>query len=165
MDPNKRKLAEGWLDQASTHLSTARERVKSHYTVAEAVQSAQFCVELSVKAVLVFLDIDFHKSHEWGEKQMKALADQVRSKKVMEKLAEHNLNWHVNLPRLLFLMNFWGEFYLLAKYGMEAGSLATPKELFQTDEAELAIRHAEECERAASHLRYLPPEQAKELVK
>lgn len=165
MDPNKRKLAEGWLDQASTHLTTARERVKSYHTIAETVQSAQTCVELSVKAVLAFLDIDFPKSHGWGEKQMQALAEQVRSKKVIEKLTEHNHQWNVNLPRLLFLMNFWGEFYLLAKYGMEAGSLATPKELFQTDEAELAIRHAEECERAASHLRYLAPERAKALVK
>jgi HEPN domain-containing protein len=165
MDPNKRKLAEGWLDQAGTHLSTARERVKSHYTIAEAVQSAQTCVELSVKAVLVFLDIDFPKSHAWGEKQMQTLVEQVRTKKLLEKMAEHSLNWNVNLPRLLFLMNFWGEFYLLAKYGMEAGSLATPKELFQKDEAELAIRHAEECERAAGHLRYLTPEQAKELLK
>ena len=128
------------------------------------LQSAQTCVELSVKAVLVFLGIDFHKSHGWGEKQMQALAEQVRSKKVMEKLAEHNHQWDVNLPRLLFLMNFWGEFYLLAKYGMEASSLATPNELFQKDEAELAIRHADECERAAGHLRHLAPDQAKQLL-
>lgn len=164
MDPNKSKLAEAWVDQAGTHLSTARERAKSPYTVAEAVQSAQTCIELSVKAVLVFLDIDFPKAHGWGEKQMQALAEQVRKQRLMEKLAEHNHNWSVNLPRLFVLMNFWGEFYLLAKYGMEAGSLATPKELFQTEEAELAIRHAEECQRAASHLRYLTPEQTELLL-
>jgi HEPN domain-containing protein len=164
MDPNKRKMAEGWLDQVGTHLSTAKERVKSHYTIPEAVQAAQTCVELSVKAVLAFLDIDFPKVHGWGEKQMQALAASIRKRGLVEKLAETPLNYTVNLPRLIMLMNFWGEFYLLAKYGMEAGSLATPKDLVKREEAELAIQHAEECERAASALRYLNDEQRKHLL-
>jgi HEPN domain-containing protein len=122
MDSNKRKLAESWLDQASTHLSTARDRVKSYYTIPEAVQAAQTAVELSVKAALVFLGIDFPKAHGWDEKQLQNLADQIRKRQLMEKLANLNLDGTVPLPRLLFLMNFWGEFYLMAKYGMEAGS-------------------------------------------
>jgi HEPN domain-containing protein len=164
MDPKKRELAESWLDQAGTHLSTARERVKSHYTIPEAVQAAQTCIELSVKAALVFLGMDFPKAHGWDEKQLQALADQVRKRQLMEKLADLNLNWTVPLPRLLFLMNFWGEFYLMAKYGMEAGSLATPKDLFKSEEAELAIRHADECQRAATELRYLNEEKTKQLL-
>jgi len=164
MDSNKRKLAESWLDQASTHLSTARERVKSHYTIPEAVQAAQTAVELSVKAALVFLGIDFPKAHGWDEKQLQNLADQIRKRHLVEKLAELNLDYSVPLPRLLFLMNFWGEFYLMAKYGMEAGSLAAPKDLFRRGEAELAIRHAEECQMAATELRYLNEEKMKQLL-
>lgn len=163
MDPNKRKLAESWLDQAGTHLSSARERVKSHYTVPEAVQAAQTCIELSVKATLIILAIDFPKAHGWDEKQMQTIADQVRKRRLMEKLTELNLSWNVPLPRLLFLMNFWGEFYLMAKYGMEAGALATPKDLFRNDEAEMAIRHADECMRAASQLRHLDTEKLDQL--
>jgi HEPN domain-containing protein len=164
MDSNKRKLAESWLDQASTHLSTARERVKSHYTIPEAVQAAQTAVELSVKAALVFLGIDFPKAHGWDEKQLQNLADQIRKRHLVEKLAELNLDYSVPLPRLLFLMNFWGEFYLMAKYGMEAGSLAAPKDLFRRGEVELAIRHAEECQMAATELRYLNEEKMKQLL-
>ncbi|GIV04133.1 MAG: hypothetical protein KatS3mg015_2963 [Fimbriimonadales bacterium] len=164
IDPNKRKLAESWLDQASTHLSTARERVKSHYTIPEAVQAAQTAVELSVKVALVFLGIDFPKAHAWDEKQLQAIADQVRNRRLVEKLCELHLNYSVPLPRLLFLMNFWGEFYLMAKYGMEAGSLATPKELFKSEEAELAVRHADECLHAANHLRWLPEDKLRQLI-
>jgi HEPN domain-containing protein len=164
MDPEKRKLAESWLDLAGNHLSTARERVKTYYTIPEAVQAAQTCIELSVKAALVFLDIEFPKAHDWNENQLQALADQIRKRQLMEKLADLNLNHTVPLPRLLFLMIFWGKFYLMAKYGMEAGSLAAPKDLFRRGEAELAIRHAEECQRAATELRYLNEEKMKQLL-
>ena len=51
-------------------------------------------------------------------------------------------------------MNFWGQFYLTAKYGFEAEYLASAQELFKAEEAQLAVRHAEECYRAASALRY-----------
>ena len=57
---------------------------------------------------------------------------------------------------LLNLMNFWGGFYLLAKYGMEAGNMATASELFRKEEADIAVLHVAECHDAASRLRYLP---------
>jgi len=51
------------------------------------------------------------------------------------------------------LMNFWGQFYLPAKYGFEVGQLASAQELFQREDADLAVRHAEQCHLAASVLR------------
>jgi len=38
---------------------------------------------------------------------------------------------------------------------MEQGGLASPQELFEQKEAELAVEHAEECYRAASEVKYL----------
>jgi hypothetical protein len=47
-------------------------------------------------------------------------------------------------------MNFWAQFYITAKYGFEAEYLASAQNLFEKAEAELAIRHAEECSLAAT---------------
>jgi hypothetical protein len=35
-------------------------------------------------------------------------------------------------------MNFWAQFYITAKYGLEAGYLAPAKDLFKKEEAELS---------------------------
>lgn len=60
-----------------------------------------------------------------------------------------------SLPRLLFLINFWSQFYKAAKYGLEAGYLAPANDLFKKkEEADLAVQHAQECYQAAAYLRY-----------
>lgn len=164
MDDNGRKMAEGWLEQASTHLGTAKERLQSYSTIAEAIQSSQTCIELSVKSILSLLKLDFKKTHGWNDKQLEELAAQLNNRNLPEKIKALYLGHPVNLPRLIYLVNFWSAFYLLAKYGMETGSLATPKDLFDKAEAELAIRHAEECLNAASAIRYLPVEQMQSLL-
>jgi hypothetical protein len=55
------------------------------------------------------------------------------------------LEYTIRIPRLLFLLNFWAQFYITAKHGFEAEDLASAQELFEREEAELAVRHAEEC--------------------
>ena len=71
---------------------------------------------------------------------------------------DQHLDHTVRLPRLLFLLNFWAQFYITAKYGFEAEYLASAQNLFEKAEAELAIRHAEECSLAATILRSLDGE-------
>ncbi|GEM_PF-779520 len=155
MDKNKRKMAEGWLDKASNYLTSAREHSKSYYTYSEAIQEAQECVELSVKSILSLLDIEFPLSHAWepSKEQFAKIAEQIQKRQLQEKIAGELPTF--NLPRLLFLQFFWGQFYNVAKYGLEAGNLAAAKDLFEIQEAELAVRHAEECHRAGTWLRYL----------
>lgn len=60
-----------------------------------------------------------------------------------------------DLPRFLFLNNFWAQFYNVAKYGFEASYLARARDLFEHEEAELAVRHARECYEGATRLRSL----------
>jgi len=62
------------------------------------------------------------------------------------------------------MINFWAQFYNTAKYGLEAGYLAPAKDLFKREEAELAVKHAEECHSAASQLRYLPEDKMAALL-
>ena len=156
MRETQRKTIEGWIDKASNQLQAAREYAKSSYRCSEAVQAAQECVELSVKAILSFLGVEYPRAHEWDpeKKPFGQIARQISERRLLEKLAEQNLSHSVPLPRLLLLMNFWSQFYVAAKYGFEAEYLASAHELFRTDDAKLAVAHADECYRAASALRY-----------
>jgi HEPN domain-containing protein len=163
MDKSKRRVVDGWVEKASTHLRTAREHVASSVYYSDAVQESQVCVELSVKAILAYLDVDFPKTHGWDKEKLGKIADQVQKRCLLDRLAERHL--YIQLPRLLFLANFWDQFYLQAKYGMEAGYLASAQELFSRDEAELAVKHANECHHAATILRFLPEDQLEALAK
>jgi HEPN domain-containing protein len=163
MDKQRRIVAEGWLETASTQLYTAKKHLQDRVHYAEAVQAAQACVELSVKAILLVVGIDFAKSHGWDHEQLKKIAESIHKKQLLETLAGPNLQIH--LPRLLFLVNFWEQFYLQAKYGMETGYLASAHELFGREEAELAAYHADECYRAGSKFRWMTDERLDELLK
>lgn len=154
---NKRKTIEGWIDKASNKLQAAKEHSKFSTQYSEAIQAAQECVELSVKSILSFLEVTFPPSHGWEQdkKQFAAIAEQIQKRQLIEKLTAQYIDHIVNLPRLLFLVNFWAQFYTTAKYGFEAEYLASAKDLFKKEDSDLAIYHAEECYRAASHIRYL----------
>ncbi len=157
MNNDKRRLIEGWIDKASNQLHVAQQHSKSYVHYSEAIQAAQECIELSVKSVLSILHITFSPSHGWNQdkKQFINIAEQIQKKRLIGKLEKQYLNHSINLPRLLFLVNFWSHFYITAKYGFEAGYLASAKDLFKKEEADLSIQHARECYDAASQLRYL----------
>jgi HEPN domain-containing protein len=156
MRDTHRQTVEGWIDKASNQLQAARELAKLSYRCSEAVQAAQESIELSVKSVLSLLGVDYPLAHEWAaeKKPFANIARQVSEAHLLERLAEQRLSHAVPLPRLLLLMNFWGQFYLAAKYGFEVERLASAKELFRMEEAKLAVEHADQCYRAASTLRY-----------
>ncbi len=155
MDETQRKTIEGWIDKASNQLQVARELLQSSYRSSEAIQAAQQCVELSVKSILSLLRVKYPKAHEWAaDKEPFATIRQIQERKLLEKLASQHLEYTIPLPRLLLLMSFWGQFYLISKYGFEAEYLASAQDLFKPEEAKLAVLHAQECCGAASALRY-----------
>jgi HEPN domain-containing protein len=155
MDAIKRATIEGWIDKAFKKLMDAKENQKYAHYSSESVQAAQECVELSVKALLEFLEIKYPLAHGWNKEQLGKIAEQIQQRQILQRLTAENLNHTVRLPRLLFLANFWAQFYMQSKYGMEAGYLASAKELFGSTEAETAIRHAEECYQAVSQIKCL----------
>ena len=165
MDSRRPTIADGWIDKASNHLQMARDHIKSRTRHSEVVESAQECIELSVKSALTLLHIQYAPSHGWEQdkKQFAAIAMQIQERNLLEKLAAHYLGSTVPLPRLLFLVNFWARFYSTAKYGFEAENLASAQELIHMEEAELAVKHAEECLGAASTLRYLAEDKLRSL--
>ncbi len=147
-------MIEGWADKASNQLQAAKEHLKFPSQYSEAIQAAQECVELSVKSILSLFEITFSPSHGWepDKKQFAAIAEQIQKKQLIQKLAAQYINHLVNLPRLLFLLNFWAQFYNTAKYGFAVEHLAPAKDLFKKEDAELAVQHAQECYQAVSYL-------------
>ena len=120
----------------------------------EYIEACQECIELSVKSILSLLDVEHSANHGWDREQFSKIAKQIQESRLVDKLAEQNLA-HIRLPRLLFLANFWAQFYLPAKYGFQSGYLAPAQALFDREEAVLAMHHAEQCYHAALQLRYL----------
>lgn len=154
MKKPERKTIEGWIDKAGHQLQSARDHLTSYYRSSEAIEAAQECVELSVKSILFLLGIEYKLKHRWEWEEFENIAKQLKEGQLIDKLGEESLYHCSRLPRLLLLANLWGHFYLPAKYGF-AGYLASAQDLFEKQEAELAVKHAEECYRAASELRFL----------
>lgn len=163
MNKGQRRIVEGWIDKARNHLQTAKDLLQSYTKYSESIEASQECIELSVKSVLSFLNIEYLPRHGWNKEEFSSIAKKIQEKQILDRLAAQYLD-QIRLPRLLFLANFWAQFYLPAKYGFEAAYLAPPQALFDKEEAELAIRHAEECLRASSHLRYLSEEKLAALL-
>jgi HEPN domain-containing protein len=157
MSTSRRKTIEGWIDKAGSQLQVAKDHLESAYRCSEAIEAAQECVELSVKATLSLLGIEYKLKHKWDWEEFTDIAKQIEHRQILDRLAEQNLYHCSRLPRLLLLANLWGHFYLPAKYGF-AQYLAPAQDLFEKQEAELAVKHAGECHRAASELRYLGEE-------
>lgn len=165
MNKTRRNTIEGWIEKASNQLQAAREHLEfGRYS--EAIEAAQECIELSVKSVLSLLDIQYTRSHGWApdKKEFANIAQQIQDRQLLDKLSKQYLDYTVRLPRLLFLMYFWAQFYIVAKYGFEAEYLASARDLFGKEEAELAVWHAVECYQAASQLRYLDEDRLSALV-
>jgi HEPN domain-containing protein len=155
MEESNRRTIEGWIDKANNQLQAARKHMETHTQWSDAIEAAQESIELSVKSILSLLQVNYSLTHGWNNEALTQIANQIQKRQLLSKLRAHNVYWATRLPRLLLLANFWAQFYLPAKYGIEAGKLAPPQDLFEEPEAALAIRHAEECSRAASELRYL----------
>jgi HEPN domain-containing protein len=164
LDRQKRKTLEGWIDTACTQLRSARDHLGSRRRYAACIEAAQECIELSVKAVLSLLAIEFEPRHAWNGDELASIAEQIQRRHLLETLKEQHLDHCAHLPRLLLLMNLWGPFYVPAKYGFEAGHLAPAEDLCGEGEAELALQHAAECHAAASELRHLSEERLAALL-
>lgn len=150
------------IEKAWNYKREAEKQLESHVFYSEAIHNAQVGIELSTKAILSLLKIDYDQKHDLNEKHLEKLTNQIVNQRIIEKLEEHGL-YNINLPRLLFLFDFWGKFYLVAKYGFETKQLASAKTLFKQEEAKLAVEHAQECCQAANDLLYRGEGLVKEL--
>jgi len=105
-------------------------------------------MELSAKALFKLIGIDFPKKHEikFDRKETKRLLKELLDKDFPKSFYEKD-----KIPRLFFLTQFWEKFYILSKYGIDKLNIG-PDDLFEKEEAKLALKHAKECYNIASGL-------------
>ena len=161
MEQRRRKTIEGRIDKARNHLeqATTLQEQYSALRASEVIEACQESTELSVKSILDLLEIRYARSHGWSPKQLEEIPEELSARYLLDRLEGAPIYGNVKLPRLITLANFWAQFYSQAKYGIEAGYLASAQDLFTCKEAELAVVHAQECYQAVSQLRYLREDQ------
>lgn len=137
---SKIEQAQSYLRRVNNKLDEARNQLQQKFNYAESVSASQECIELSIKAVFLILGEEFPKKHEFKEEDFIKLLDKIP--KELE---------YYNFPRLYLLSKFWSNFYTVAKYGLEKLEVGTDK-LFTDKEANLALKHAEECYFASNAL-------------
>ncbi len=122
-------MAEGMLRRALGRQADAREAL-THARNDVSVSNSIEAIEFAAKAAFLFLSVTYPRQHEFNDNQFAALLERI------PKEARH-----FNFPRLFVLYKFWASFYIQAKYGNERLNLAAV-DLFERDEAELALKHA-----------------------
>lgn len=135
-----KNLAGSWLNRASNKITEGKRCVESS-KYSEAISSFQECVELSLKAAFLLLTDRHPKTHKFTEEEFR---------KVLNKIPEslQNLEFH----KLYLYSRFWQNFYTVAKYGLENFRVG-PDKLFEKDEAEIALKHADKCWFATTQLK------------
>jgi len=133
-------LAEGHVERARQELLSAEQDL-NNYHHAKSVHSSQVCIELSMKAIYRYFGEAFTPSHELKVDEFVRVLDQI----------PEDLKYH-KYSRLFILANFWTEFYTISKYGHEKIGISS-EQIFEKDEAELALKHANACYHAANAIR------------
>jgi len=133
------EMAESFLKRAWNKLDEAKKRLESrHYP--ESISASQECIELSIKAIFMLLQEKYPKKHEFSEEEFEAIL-----KKIPERLE------YLDFHKLYLYSKFWLSFYTVAKYGLEKIGVG-PEKLFEKEEAELALKHADKCYYGARQL-------------
>jgi len=140
IDKKSMKMAESFMDRASNKLLEAREHLKRG-TWSESISSSQECIELSIKAIFLLLKREYPKKHGFTEKEFEEILENL------------SLQFERSeLPKLYLYLKFWSHFYQVAKYGLEELGVGANR-LFEKEEAELALKHAERCISSAWRIR------------
>lgn len=132
-------LAVSWLKRANNKLNEGKQSL-NNWRHAEAISSFQECIELSLKAISLLLLDKYSKDHKFDEKEFKQVLNQIPEE--LEYLDFH---------KLYLYSRFWGNFYTVAKYGLENFGIGAEK-LFEEEEAKLAQKHADKCYFASNQL-------------
>ena len=123
-----RRLAEGYLKQAGRRLRTAKGALDED-DYAFAIRQSQECVELSLKAALRLVGIDYPKVHDVSL--------------VLERVGDRFPEWFAReVGFMAKASRTLTEYRGPSVYGIEA-NLVPPEELFDRDDAERALGYAE----------------------
>ncbi|KOX92799.1 hypothetical protein AMS69_10055 [Haloarcula rubripromontorii] len=103
----------------------------------------QLCIELAVKAMFKLAEKDHPFSHGLS-------FDDGRTQGFYSEIPE-DFPRKDDIPRVIFITQFWAEFYELAKYGAPQLDVR-PEMVFNTDDASRAVNDAKFCIEIAQEL-------------
>jgi hypothetical protein len=133
--------ATGFLQRAQGRRLDA-EKALEEWRIDVSLSNAIESIEFAAKSAFKLLGVEYKRDHRFDAA---SLTEFVNSLPAQAKTA--SINW----PRLLVLCDFWIGFYTTAKYGSDTLSVPA-SDLFEREQAELALRHAGEWLVAASVL-------------
>ena len=108
----------------------------------EAVAAAQECLEYSVKALMWLLGVIPRREHKPREQDFAEVLNNAP-----DELKD------VGLHKLYLYSKLWSSVYTIAKYGSE-GLGYGPHELFEKEDAKLAIKHAKTANSLVNQVLY-----------
>jgi HEPN domain-containing protein len=122
-------ITQGMLYRAFGRESDARAAL-AHGRLDVSISNSIEAIECAAKAAFLVLSEEYPKRHAFEDEEFAKLFERIPDQAK-----------HLNFPRLFVLYKLWISFYTQAKYGNEKLNIAAA-DLFQRDEAELALRHA-----------------------
>jgi HEPN domain-containing protein len=132
-------VIESFLRRARNKLDEAREHLKK-FNYSESIPASQECIELSVKAIFLLFQEKYLRKHEFDEEEFEKILKMIPDRLI-----------YLDLPKIYLYSKFWSQFYTITKYGLEKFGVGADR-LFENEEVELALKHADRCEYAASQL-------------
>ena len=134
-------MAESFLHRAWNKLDEAREHLKK-FNYPESISASQECIELSVKAIFLLFQKEYPRKHEFREEEFENILKMIPAKLKYK---------YLDIAKVYLYSKFWLQFYTVAKYGLEKLGIGADK-LFEKEEADLALKHADRCRFVASQL-------------
>ncbi len=122
-------LAQGMLRRAFGRESDATAAL-AHGRIDVSISNSIEAIECAAKAAFLILSETYPKRHAFEDEEFAKLFERIPDQAK-----------HLNFPRLFVLYKLWISFYTQAKYGNEKLNIAA-SDLFQKDEADLALQHA-----------------------
>ena len=144
MDKMVFEQAEQLMNRAGARFYVARDTLaKGSPYYPEVISACIDSMELASKAVVLCLGAEYPEDHHFGSKKYEELLGRLRDAWPFEHYPPRR-----DLARLLNYNSFWATFYARSKYGFEVLRVGAG-ELFEKSETEMALKHAEECNRIA----------------
>jgi len=155
MDEKKsQEFAESFVRRAETRLEEAKRYLEGYYpNYPESISASQECMEFSIKAIFLMLLNRYPRKHQITKSEFSEVIKKIDEISINKK--QELLQWRIdieNFPKLYLYSEFWQKFYTVVKYGDEELGIPAEK-LFSKEEADLAVKHAENCKELASALR------------
>jgi HEPN domain-containing protein len=142
---------ENLIKKARDLVSQAENEFKSPLpSYSNVIYLCQTAIELSGKAIFKIMGLDFPREHQLLFEREKRKVRPEINELLQQKFPEY-FTRKDEIPRVIFLTYFWDQFYTIGKYGIEEMNFS-PDKLFEKEEAQLAINHANYCVSLADEL-------------